>query len=81
MKFLKEIRKKTGHTQYRLGQLLGIEPIHNYYRYEREPSVKRVEFMHFLVKVWRLSGLSAEEFLKLIEREPLPASIKRGKKK
>lgn len=80
MKFLKTIRKQAGLSQYRLGQLLGIEPVHNYYRYEKEPSPKRVEFIHFLTKVWRISELPAEEFLRLLEKEPLPPPIVRKKK-
>lgn len=68
MKFIKEIRSLLGFTQYRIAQELGFPSTYGYTQFENSRKAVNIEK---LIKLWRISGMSAKAFLEMIEEEVL----------
>ena len=66
MKFIKKIREDLGHTHYKMAQLLGLKGVFQYTRFEESKTSLNVKN---LVKLWRLSRLSGDEFMQMIADE------------
>ena len=69
MEFIKKIRENLGFSKYRMSKELGYTKDYNYNRFE---NAKQNVNLEKLIILWHLSGLSADEFLQMIEAEVLP---------
>ena len=67
MEFVKKIREEILETNYyQMQKRLGLSSTTIYKNFEKAKIMLHAKTM---VKLWRVSGLSAQEFLELIERE------------
>lgn len=67
MKFIKKIREEIlNKNQYEMYKMLGFYDAKSYKDFENS---KRAVNMEKLIKLWHLSGLTGDEFLKMIEDE------------
>ena len=66
MNFIKKIREKLGYTKYKMAQELGYANDKGYHQFEDSKKIINIEK---LVKLWHISGLNADEFVKMMEEE------------
>lgn len=66
MEFIKKIREQMGLNIYKMSQAMGYPKPHGYTQFENS---KKAVNLEKLVKLWRVSQLSADEFMLLIEKE------------
>ena len=66
MRFVKKIRKKLDLNQYKMGQQLGFKNTQSYINFENAKYSINAEKM---IRLWQLSGLTAEELLQLIAKD------------
>jgi hypothetical protein len=66
MYFIKKIRENLGLSRYRMAYELEFAKTHGYTQFEE---AKKAVSLEKLVKLWRLSGLSGNEFMKMIAQE------------
>ncbi len=75
MDFIKKIREELGFTHYRMAQEMGISHVYSYTRFEEAREALNADK---LVKLWKLSGISGNEFMSMIEKE---VTRNKGKRK
>lgn len=66
MEFIKKIREKMGLNIYKMSQAMEYPKPHGYTQFENS---KKAVNLEKLVKLWRVSKLSADEFMLMIEKE------------
>lgn len=77
VKTLKKIQESIGYNDYHMSKALGISQTNYVYLCEEAQSIR----IGLLIKIWKLSKLSAEEFLEALEEEAKGTTPKpRGRK-
>ena len=66
MEFIKIIRERLGYSKYKMAQELGFNCGKDYACFENS---KRAVNVEKLVKLWLFSGLSAQEFMELMQAD------------
>lgn len=80
MRFIKTIRQKLGLSQSALARKIGVT-YHMVQCAEKKDAAKMS--LHTLVRLWKISGLPADDFLWLLSREfgsPIPDTISEKKR-
>lgn len=66
MQFIKKIRQDLGFTSYQMSKNMGMKSVREYLNFEASKNAVNVKKM---IKLWELSGLSAQSFLELMRKE------------